>query len=517
MRSKIVLILVVVAVLAAIGARLYFKHAAEQRAEQAAMKENAAKRARAILRVSVSMQDDSGENSAYAAWLQEELRYLLSRHGVDLAYPQGSKYQGDDGVPYALRVLVPAEPGGMIASELIGPSGQTEEQRKLGPRPATRLETVRLLATQLQSLLPRRGRTATMLDFIGNDDAETYEAYAQLAAAHRELMQQTPLTKEVAARRLATLASMEALLKKHPQFARGWGLLALSYLEIGGEDTAVLTQLAANAANRALAADAGLPDAHTALGLAAYQRGQWLAADADFALALQGDAASPAALGGLACLLVDVGRLDAAITVGQQAVAQDPENAEVRECLAYARIGVGGRNATVPPRDVEQDSAYLGLARAYALAALLEGRTEDATAILAPALQRQERSMKWFDALLKGVKEPKAVPAALRAVTRAASEESVDPLTEVICGVALQQPDFVFNRILRLHAQRKSLPLRMLWLKQTEFLRAHARFRRVVETLGVNSYWNERERPDYCHWEPEAAGCRSLASTAAVP
>ncbi len=512
---KFIPLILAVLAIAGAGAWFYTKHAEKERARQAAIAARNEQRSHAILRVSVSTQDDSSDLSNYASWLQEELRYLLSRHGVDLTYPQGSKYQGDDGVAYALRIGIPAKTGETITAELIGPSGQTEERLDVGARPETRLETVKLIVNRVQNFLPRPGTTASMVPFIGSDDAQAYETFVTLTADRHELSAQSPTPHDAQAERNTLLVSTEALVKQNPRFARAWGLLALSYLQLGGKDTSSLLQLASNAANKALAIDSGLPEARTALGSAAYVRGQWLAAREDFTQALKADAASPSALAAAACLFVDVGQLDESIRFGQQAVAQDPANAAVRECLAYALIGAGGRNATIPPRDIEHDSAYFGLARAYAMAALLEDHADKAEAILMPALDAQQLPKQWLAAVLKAKQNPKAVPAAIRALTKAASDYSIDPLTEIIGGVVLNQPDFVFNQLTRLHADHELAPLRVLWLQQTQFLREHPGFKRVIETAGVTSYWNERGPPDYCNWEAEAAGCRAAGASAA--
>jgi len=153
------------------------------------------------------------------------------------------------------------------------------------------------------------------------------------------------------------------------------------------------------------------------------------------------------------------------------------------------------------------------------LAALMDGRVEDARGIFQIAfgvLPDGDKNAEWLEDLLRAASDPREVPKAIRSITRAASEGTIDTVTEILCGVALKQPDFVFNRLLRLHARREPLPLQMLWLQQTAFLREHPRFKGLIEKLGLRQYWDEDGLPDYCGWEPAAVGCQSAAATTAA-
>ena len=92
-------------------------------------------------------------------------------------------------------------------------------------------------------------------------------------------------------------------------------------------------------------------------------------------------------------------------------------------------------------------------------------------------------------------------------MTRAANDDQIDSSTEILCGAALRQPEFVFNRITRLQRQGASAPLRILWLPQTLFLREHARFDNVISAAGLPAFWQEHGAPDICTAEPKTYGC----------
>jgi hypothetical protein len=72
----------------------------------------------------------------------------------------------------------------------------------------------------------------------------------------------------------------------------------------------------------------------------------------------------------------------------------------------------------------------------------------------------------------------------------------------------LKQPDFVFNRMSRLQRQGERLPLRVLWMPQTGFLRQHSRFEQIVGAAGLTAFWQEQGRPDICAEEAALYGCK---------
>ena len=115
---------------------------------------------------------------------------------------------------------------------------------------------------------------------------------------------------------------------------------------------------------------------------------------------------------------------------------------------------------------------------------------------------------RWAEPLLLAAENRRHIPQALQAVTLAASEKQIDPATEILCGAALKQSEFVFNRMSRLQRQGERLPLRVLWMPQTKFLRQHARFEQVVSAAGLPAFWQEQGPPDLCTGEPKLYGCQ---------
>ncbi len=451
--------------------------------------------ARALLRVEAHIVGRSADDPE-VRWLAGELRYLLIRGQVALARPQGPYDPEDGSTVFTLRVTA-ADPAEALHLALVTPGGQPERAAKISPRTASRLGRLQALAAALPAFLPR-GDTGVEFDaFLGTDVDAAYESLAQArmaAVGSGELLQSQITTRDTPVDRL------EALVRQQPDFARAWSALALLYLSIDGKDAASLTAIAERSAKQALALDSRLADANAVVGIAQQRRGEWLPADTSLALALSLDPASPVALEAFSCLLIDVGRVRYATLIGEQAVAVAPGSEQAAECLAYARLAAGELPAPHAPPELAR--------RPKALAALLAGRTADARQLLAPADEPPERFAAWFAAIEGAIDRPGERPEALRVITRAASEAALDPATEIVYGAALRQPDFVFNRLLRLEAQGEEAPARILWVKDAAFLREHPRFAGVTQALGLDAYWKEREKPDLCGEQPEFAVCR---------
>lgn len=444
---------------------------------------------RALLKVEADVPGDADETR----WLEGELRYLLTRGHVAMAKPQGP-YDAEDGATlFMLRVTGPDDPSQPLTLSLIAPSG-SQVRTTVVPAAASRLGRMEAVAAALAPLLPRGDTGVEFPAFLGTTAAEAYETLAQVqmhATGNGELLQSQIAASDT------PIDQLETLTREYPDFARAWSELALLYLRIEGKDAASLTAIAERAAQRALALDPMLADAHAVLGIARQRRGEWLTADTSLAAALALDPAAPAALEAFSCLLVDVGRVRYAKLIGEQAVAVSPGSEQAAECLGFARLALG--EPAVPT-----ETTSLSARRPRALMALLSSKPDAARELLAPPGEAPDRFNSWFAVIAHAIERPEERPAALQAITRAASDAVLDPATEILYGVALRQPDFVFNRLQRLKAQREETPTRMLWVKDAAFLQEHPRFAATTRLLGLGAYWKERERPDFCREEPAA-------------
>ena len=452
---------------------------------------------------------DSAAGSATNEWLERELRFVLTRGKMRIA-PLGADSAPGEAAIFTLRIDFPDRQQSSTARlSLLAPDGVMERQAEAPLNLENRLTTVQSLTSYLPKFLGAAAAKADWGSLVGTSEADAYENFlvgssALLDSTARGFTQPTH-TRDLAQR----VEQLEALAKKYPAFARAQGLLAIAYLGLGGEDQASLTQIADATAKSALTLDDELADAHSAMGLARLRRGEWIAARERFEAALAIDINALPALEGLACLLTETGQMTAALPIAEHAISMQPGNLGARECLAYARIASSGSNgALATPTATDND---LVVARIDALSALLAGDVPTAERLLTTAAGSGNT---WVAPLIRAATNRSAVPEALRAITLAASDGQIDAATEVMCGAALRQSDFVFNRMSRLQKQNEAVPLRILWLPQTAYLRQHRRFEQIVTAVDLGSYWQEQGRADICENEPQVYGCALRPSPA---
>jgi tetratricopeptide (TPR) repeat protein len=431
-------------------------------------------------------------------WLDRELRHLLARGKMNVAPIGGVDADaGSAAAPYTLRVTL-SDDHTRAQVELVAPDRIVDKRADVALSDESQLATLQTFAQHLPSFLSAPGGTADWTAAPGTTDAAAYGEFlragdALLGPDGTGFTAPAPSGGEAAQR----LEQLERLARRQRQFARARALLSLAYLSVGGEDEASLTKLAETAAERALALDAALADAQAALGIVRLRRMEWTAAQEHFDAALELDANSIPALEGLGCLLMDVGHVRAALPVALRSVALQPGNRGARECATYARIATGAETASL-----ETESA--DTARIHAVMSLLAGDRAGAEALLRSGAAIDDGLAR---IIIEASGSKDRIPEALQAVTTSADDEAIDAETEILFGVALRRPDFVFNRMLRLAKQDEAVPLRVLWLPQTEFLRKHRRFREVVSTATLTTYWQDHGRPDVCESEPKVPGC----------
>lgn len=435
----------------------------------------------------------SDDADADLTWLRYELKHLLTRGKMHMTAVAIEPAMAPE--VFTLRVTMSAD-GKQAALALVAPDDVIDRQSLMPLPDESRLATMSAFATALPRFLNAAHATSDWVSLIGTDDAKAYDTFLGTALEWSGPDSSGFTQPPAEPRRARSVERLEALIRSHPKFARAWGSLAAGYLSLGGEDETSLTQLAESSAEHALTLDEKIADAHAALGLVHLRRNEWVAAREQFERALTLDAQTAAALEGLSCLLVDAGHYKDAAPLAAQAVTLQPQSRGARECFAFTLT------TTKPPSALQAMPSPV-----QALEAMLAGETAAARETLRASLGSQDFS-RWGEPLLRAADNRRHIPQALQAVTLAASEQQIDPATEILCGAALKQPDFVFNRMSRLQRQGERLPLRVLWMPQTKFLRRHARFEEIVSAAGLPAFWQEQGVADVCATEPALYGCK---------
>jgi tetratricopeptide (TPR) repeat protein len=459
------------------------------------------------LRVEIHRTNDTGEAVADQGWLLREIRYVLARGKMKVAPLPDPYFDTDaqnqsgspntDARPFTLKITID-DTNANAQLALIAPDRIQERVESVPINKESPLAMVRGLSERLPHFLGAPTGATEWSASLGTTDAAAYDTFVR---ASDELFAPTAVgfTAPPSAAQDAVLnvERVETLARRHRDFARARALLSISYLSVGGDDQASLTKLAETAAERALTADAQLADAHAALGIVRLRRMDWAAAHEHFNAALAIDASSLPALEGLGCLLMDAGHSERALPITTRIANLQPGNRGARQCASYALIAQQSQAAASNDRPFD-------VAKIYGATLLLAGDQANAETQLKADAQNLSGLI---DAVVSATTARERIPEALQAITRAADDEEIDIETELLFGTALRRPDFVFNRMLRLVKQNEAVPLRMLWLPQTEFLRRHRRFREVVSAATLTTYWQDHGVPDVCVAEPKVHGC----------
>lgn len=454
-----------------------------------------------ILEVTAS-RDTSGA-ATDVSWLDYELRRLLSRGHVPLARA-GSQAGGH---LFTLRVTRSTD-GRSVALSLLAPDRAVEREQRVRPvDAAARLDTSRALAAQLPGFLGLAAQAgpADWTASIGTDDAAAYESFLSAALPLLGPAGRGYTQPAMTMQRPHGVERLERLTRREPRFARAWAALALAYLSLGGKDDASLLQLAQASAERALSLDGQLATGHAALGVVHLRRGEWIEAHEQLERALALDREDAAALEGAGCLRVDAGHHRAAQPMLDQVIQLQPRNVGARECHAYTIQRAAA--ATI----VASTTVAPGAAHVRATTALLDGDTQQARRWFRSSLD-PEAFADWAAPVLRAAGNPQRIAGALQAITRAANDGRIDATTEILCGAALGQAEFVLNRMSRLQREGERVPFRVLWLTQSTYLRRHPGFEQVTRRAGLPAFWQHFGTPDVCAGEPEFYGCK-LART----
>jgi tetratricopeptide (TPR) repeat protein len=457
------------------------------------------------LRVEVQRTSAEGTTQGERSWLDRELRYLLARGKMKVAALEPAPPQAQssiprpngDSQPFVLRLdMNDATSDAQL--RLIAPDGIEERTESFQFAKESHLATMQDLARRLPKFLSAPDGSTDWSQTLGTQDAAAYDAFIRASdeLLHPDATGFTAPPKP-APNAVLNLERIETLARRQRGFARARALLSLAYLSVGGEDQTSLGKLAETAAERALAADAQLADAHAALGIIRLRRMDWSAAREHLDAALSIDASSLPALEGLACLLMDVGHTSKALPIANRVVALQPGSRGARECATYARIAAGEK--VTAAEDHPTDVATI-----EATVLLLGGARAEAERLLKAGANSPNELL---DAVLDASTTKQHIPQALQAITRSAEDESIDAESAMLFGTALRRPDFVFNRMLRLARQNEAVPLRLLWLPQTDFLRRHTRFKEVVSVASLTTYWQDHGIADVCAAEPKVQGC----------
>ena len=294
---------------------------------------------------------------------------------------------------------------------------------------------------------------------------------------------------------------------RDPAFARAHAALASAYVVMPGytedDDQEKFFRLAETEARQALVIDPNIGEAHAVLAQINADRGDFLDAESGFFFAISLEPNEPTPHQWYSILLMNVGRLDAALAQAKKAQELDPtspilaanlanaylmkgdDDAALRYTKLAGELGLGTKNydieTTVALRRGQWDEARRLVGQEEHLPPVLKARAgEYVNAIADPALR---------PALIAAMKtiDPAQVPQS-KLVGSYLQLGAVDEAYQIMMQ-ALDE-----NRL----AWMQGWGLAGAWTVEASAMRKDPRFGQLAERVGLLDYWKQYGFPDGC-------------------
>ncbi len=296
-------------------------------------------------------------------------------------------------------------------------------------------------------------------------------------------------------------------IARDPAFARAQAALASAYVVLPGytkdDDQEKFFELAETSARQALAIDPNIGEAHAVLAQINAERGDLLDAESGFFFAISLEPNEPTPHQWYSILLMNVGRLDAALAQAKKARELDPTSPILAANLANACLLKGDNDAALRYAQLATD---LGLGKiSYdieTMVAVRRSQWDEARKLitqeehLPPELKA--KAGDFVNALANPALRPAMIAEMQRLAPSIASQSSL-----VGSYVQLGDDDLAYrimfetldkNRL----AWMQDWGMTMVWSAEARSMRQDPRFGQLAERIGMLDYWKQYGFPDDC-------------------
>lgn len=267
-----------------------------------------------------------------------------------------------------------------------------------------------------------------------------------------------------------------------------------------------LLERAVKAAERAQALDPTLPHPHCVFGVAAVIARDWGGAVAHFRRALQLSPNDSLAQYWMAELYSVAGRNADSLQLVLTSLERDPMSVAILHDAAELYMRQGRFDLACP--FVDRGLRIGTNVHMFLQAVQCAEQTGDEQAVR-DAVSAAERAFGFERPVFRLVREARADPAkkaaAMDAITR---EDKRGRWTPVTAHRELGNHDMVFDTIEWTWRQGNYGTMRVLWDADARELRAHPRFRRFVEDVGLVGFWRKSGWPEVCQPDGDSFTCQ---------
>jgi tetratricopeptide (TPR) repeat protein len=307
----------------------------------------------------------------------------------------------------------------------------------------------------------------------------------------------------------ACIELFEETIRMDPQFGPAYLLLATGYAvlpDYRDEPRHESYRLAIETVERGVAIDDSIRDAASAVFGYVYQKQRrWADAEGAYLRAISAQVVDSNAFNWYSRMLASVGRREDALRQILLAQKMDPSSAIInsRVAIMYTWLGDAEKAAEYFERSTQLGGGGEYQLFASALLMLREGRLEEAREMSRAATLANGESSEWVGPVFAAMRDPSKREAALAAIESVTSAKQLDPRIDVVLRTMFGDVDGAM-RIANLLAQPDAtFELDVLFLPELLPLRQHRDFLRLMQKLGIQSYWQDNG----CVWLDDSVSC----------
>ena len=226
----------------------------------------------------------------------------------------------------------------------------------------------------------------------------------------------------------------------------------------------------------------------------------WIESDVGFRRALRLSPQDAELLQWYSQFLGSVGRQADALEYAIQARLLDPRSPVPNHRLAIAYLWAGQDELARKQYALAEE---LGIApqavpEPFFILLLRSKEYETARSLMAAHQMITGRSTDWIDPVLRAMKNPAQIPAAIEAVERAEKDNQISLQYLFGLWVYLGETDRAIDTALLISSDRRSFGTEFLFIDETRELRRNPRFNELVRSVGLHRYWDHYGWPEMC-------------------
>ena len=296
-----------------------------------------------------------------------------------------------------------------------------------------------------------------------------------------------------------------------PAYGAPYLSLASAYVllpDYANEPLAESIQRALEVIERGIEEDDSISDAAAEIiGFAHHKQRHWAEAEEAYVRATTAEVVDSNAFNWYSLMLAGVGRLDDALK--QILIAQkiDPSSAVIngRVAIVYSWLGESERAAEHFQRASELGASGEVHQLGQALLQVREGNFEEAARLASDGISLSEGSTDWIEPLFAAMRDPSARDDALVSIEEAFNNSRVEPRLEIIARTMLRDIDGAMGVAMALAESGETFEMDILFIPELRPFREHPQFLELMQSLGVLSYWEEKQ----CTWKYDRVNCPS--------